>query len=1211
MGTVRPLVRLALLSLLSPAVTAAVPLVAQETPARLAGTVDEGARAALPAALLPRRAGDLGPVDDALPTGRLLLLLARSPRQQAELDEYLEAAHTPGNPLFRHWLTPAEFGRRFGPAGSDLAALKAWLEAHGLTVSRVTQGRTAIEFSGTAGQLREAFHTEVHRYDSGGRSLLAAAGQPSVPAALAPLVAGVLPLSNRQPEPQIRLLGSVRMNPATHAATAEWTYPNGGAVSYVLAPGDFATQYDLGPVYQAGITGKGQSIAIVSASNVDLNLVQAYQKLFGLSASLPQVVVDGEDPGENSAATEAYLDLELASAVAPGARIVLYTSDGTALASGLALAALRAVEDDLAGTISVSYGECEAFLGASGNGFWAALWQQAAAQGQTVFVASGDSGSAGCDNFAVQEQAYSGLAVNGLASTPWNVAVGGADFYYSQAAGSQGQVNSQLAAYWTSATASPTVSLKQRVPEQAWNDFFGLNLTDGADPLNNAAESILASGGGLSGAAMQTGSGKATGYPKPAWQAGLGVPADKVRDLPDLALFAANGANLSFYPICAQPGDCTASNVNASGAVQVTGVGGTSAAAPAMAAIQALVNQSAGSWAGQADAVYYPLATRQPSVFHSIATGGNQVLCAAGTANCVQSGTGVTSGYWVLSGYSAGAGYDLATGLGSVDVANLIKYWNSVTLTQTATTFSVSPAALVHGKTAILKGTVAPAKGSGTPAGSIALTALTGLPHETGLGSYPLVNGSFYAQVDNLPGGAYQLTASYSGDASFAPGKSAPVTVTVTPETPTLATSGWVWNPSDLNLYALTVGMTVPYGTRIFLDAQPVSRNATLAGELTAASGTVTFTDKLGTATATSTQPLNAAGVAEWASGVFAPGTHTVTAAYSGDASYQPATAPAVSFTVIRGATTLTVRPLASPVAAGSSVSVDVQLAAGYLPLWGSLPAGSVTVTLGNATATVPLSAFGPKGNATLEGVAVFSKVPAGLLPVSAFWAGNANWMGATASGGTVLALSTKMTPSVSLTTSAAAPSLGQSFTLTAQVTGPAGSPAPSGSVLMAAEAGAWVATVPLSKGTAKLEVSAADLPNGTSVFTAVYQGDANYTTSASGPVGVTVAQQDFSFTAPSPTLRLAPGKSARIDLMLAPLNGFGGTLAISAAAPSGVTVTVWNPTLPLTCSGTTAATITAAATAASGVYPVNFVASGGGHTHSAQVLVVVPGAGH
>ncbi|MFY9855737.1 MAG: Ig-like domain repeat protein, partial [Terracidiphilus sp.] len=1202
------------------------PAASQEAAPRVQSAADDAARVVLHGnihplvraatgqvqAALSQTATDLGAVEDSLPAGRMLLLLQRPPQQESALTDFIQAAHTPGSASFHQWLTPTEFGQLYGPATSDVAEVTAWLESHGLTVNQVHAGRVAIEFSGTAGQVSEAFQTQIHRYLVNGEAHLANATDPSVPAALAPVIAGLAPLNDFQPQPRLKVLGQAQFNAKTHKATPQWTYPEGNGIVFVMAPGDFVTQYDINPVYKSGITGAGQSIAIVSESNVDLSLVQAYQSLFGLSANLPTVVVDGSDPGQNSAATEAYLDLEIAGSVAPGATVMLYTSGGTALTNGLALAAMRAVEDDLAGVISASYGECEMELGQSGNAFWSALWEQAAAQGQTVFVSAGDGGSAGCDDFDTQQVAYGGLQVNGIASTPYNVAVGGTDFYYNQYAGSSSAIASQLDTYWSAtSTTSPAISLLKTIPEQAWNDFFGFNLYDSGNPANQPSQLIVGGGGGASSAALYA-TGAATGYPKPAWQAGTGVPADKVRDLPDLSLFAANGYNYSFYPICANPGDCSSANLTSSGAVVITGVGGTSASSPAMAAIQSLINQSAGAWAGQANFIYYPLAAKQVTAFHDVTVGGNQVPCYPGTTNCVAgSAASNSSGYFVESGYAAGTGYDQATGLGSVDVANLIKYWSTVAFAPTRTTLSVSPTSLAHGKTATITGTVAPSSGSGTPTGAVSLTGNDGITHYAAIDDIALAAGSIYALVDNLPGGTYQLTADYGGDGTFVPSKSAPVTVTVTPENNTLVTTGFAWNPYDLNLYPLSSGITLPYGAQIFLDAQPQSGNTTIAGEPTPATGTVTFTDKLGSAIVTSTEPLNAAGVAEWSTGVFASGDHALSESYSGDPSYNPSTAPAAAaFTVIQGSTSLTVKPLVTSVAAGASVAVDVVLATGYLSLYGTLPTGNVTVTLGSQTITAPWQPFGATGNASLEAVVTFTNVPAGILPLTAYYTGDTNWLGSAANGGTVVSLASKLTPSVLLTSSSANPAPGQTFTLTASVTGPAGKPTPTGTIAFLSDGQSFDTFVNLSGGTATIAIPGYSAANGINIFTALYQGDANYNSAASNAVNVTVAQSDFSLTTQSPEVQISPSGTGASTLALAPINGFNGTVTLTASAPAAITVTPAATSLALNAPTTDVLTIKVAAATAAGVYPVTITATGGGHVHTAQILVQVLAVG-
>ncbi len=1151
---------------------------------------------------------DRGAVEESLPTGRLLLLLRRSLAQEEELRDFIEAAHTPGSPQFRKWLTPEEFGRLYGPADSDMAAVRAWLESHGLAVENVHAGRLALEFSGTAAQIRSAFHTEIHRYAVNGETHLANATEAAVPAALVPVIAGVSALSDFHAKPQVRLLGNATFNAKTHEATPLWTYPSGSAVSYALAPGDFATQYDINSVYKGGINGTGQSIAIISESNVDLSLVQAYQALFGIPANLPQVVVDGTDPGQNDAATEAYLDIEIAGSVAPGAKIMLYTSGGTAMTDGLALAALRAVEDDQAGIISTSYAACELYLGQSGNAFWNALWQQAAAQGQTAFVSAGDAGSAGCDDFNVQTTAFAGLQVNGIASTPYDVAVGGTDFYYSQYAGTASAITAQLNGYWSAATTSQAVSLKQIVPEQSWNNFFGFNLLGGGKPSSLPSQTILAGGGGVSSVAYFPTGTVGQGYPKPAWQSGKGVPADKVRDLPDLSLFAANGNNSSFYPVCAQPGDCSSANLNSSGAVLITGVGGTSASSPAMAGIQALVNQSAGVWAGQANFIYYPLAARQPGVFRDITSGGNQVLCNAGTFNCVQGQTSSNSGGFLIeSGYPSGAGYDLASGLGSVDVANLIKYWKSVTRTATTTTLSVNPASFIHGKITTVASSVSASGGGGTPTGSVSLTGNDGITHYTGLSAYSLNGGAVYGQLDNLPGGTYQLTAAYGGDGIFAASKSSPVTVTVTPENNTLSVSGWAWNPYDMYMYPLSSGITVPYGAEIFLDAQPMSTNATLANQPTPATGTVIFSDKLGTAVTTSTQPLNAGGVAEWSTGTFAPGNHVVSESYSGDPSYNASNvASAATFTVIPGSTSLTIAPLVRTVAAGASVAADLQLATGYMPLYGNPPGGTVTVKLGSQSQTVPWQAFGATGNASLAAVVTFANVASGILPLTASYGGDANWLGSSANGGTVVALSSKLTATVVLTSSSTAPAPGQSISLSTTVSGPSTKPAPTGSVVFMSHDQSLYEIVNLTAGKATLNIPEYSGANGANMITAVYQGDSNYNSGTSNTVTINAAKKDFSLTTLNPEVPIPLAASGTSTLVLTPINGFSGAVALTVTPPANITAVLATAAPAVNASTTDVVTISVAKSMASGIYPVVVTATGGGHVHTVQIMVAV-----
>lgn len=1175
--------------------------------------------------LVKRLAGtksDLGAVDASFAADRLQLVLNRSAAQQQALDSFLRDAHTPGTPSYHQWLTPEEFGARFGASDSDIAAITAWLEAHGFAVEKTHPGRMALEFSGTAGQVKEAFHMEIHRFNvrdaktGETQTQYASVSDPQVPAAFAALIQGLSPLHSFHAQPMVKVLGRTNYNAKTHAANAEWTYP--ATDVYELGPADFAVQYDIAPVYKAGTTGAGESIGILSASNVDLSLVQAYQKLFGLTANLPTVVVDGNDPGQNGAATEAYLDVEQSGAVAPGAKVILYASAGSILTDPLITSALRAVDDNLVSVVSMSYGTCEAALGASGNALWNSVWQEAAAQGITGFVSAGDGGSAGCDDFDTQSFAEGGLAVNGMGSTPFNVSVGGTDFYYSDYAASTSTLDAQIATYW-SATSSktPAVSLLKAAPEQVWNNSFGYNADDGG-VFNSQNSNIVGGSGGSSSAALYSSSG-ATGYAKPAWQTGTGVPADKVRDLPDVSLYASNGQNYVNYPICANPGDCV--NTGSAGAVYITSVGGTSASSPSMAGIQALIDQATKSRQGQANYVYYALANKTLTAkpFRDITIGGNEVPCYQGTANCELYSSGQAKGQYAESGYAATTGYDRASGLGTVDVANLIASWSAATYKPSTTTLSVSPVTFAHGTAVTIKATVTPKTGTGTPTGSVGLESTDTVAYSNGLGVYTLTGGSLGTagvSVDNLPGGTYQLIGQYSGDGTYAASASAPVTLTVTAEKDTLSTTGWVLNPTDGNLYPLSAGMSVPYGTQVYLDTQPVGTNEVkpVLGKTTPATGAITFTDKVGTTTQSASVALNDEGLAEWFPTSLAVGSHTIGAAYAGDASYAASSAAsAATLTVFKGTTTIYVQPMETNVAAGSNVTVDLLLYSDYLTLSGTLPTGTVTVTLGGATQTVtsPFKNYGGTGNSIQEVVVTFTKVPAGILPLTASYSGDANWNGTSSLFGSVESLASLPSPTVTLTATTTAYTPNQTVTMTGTVTGQSGKGVPSGLLYFTWEDGDYLYEYYLQPKTSDssawtLTFPAWELADGTNTFIATFMGDKNYSAQSSAPLTITLNGSDFSLTTTTQEVAVAPAKSGTGTVLIAPINSYTGTVTLTCSAPAGITCSAATASPTVGSGVADAITFKVASTVTAGTYPAVVTATGAGHTHTAEILVGV-----
>lgn len=612
---------------------------------------------------LTRTAQDQGAVPDAFPAERMILMLNRPPERETALQQFLRDAHTPATATFHHWLTPQQFGAQFGPGDGDVEIASQWLAGHGFRLTKLAKSRQFLEFSGTAGQVRSAFHTEIHQYSTAQDAAGAAgphyanATELQIPAALTGLVRGVAPMNNFRAEPQVKVEGRALYARAGKKTTPLWTTPNPygtpNPYAFSVTPEDFATQYDLGPLYQAGVNGAGQTIGIVNESNIDLSLVQAYQSLFGVQGSMPQVVIDGDDPGPISGVdTEAYLDVELSGAVAPKATVNLYIANAGYLIDPLELAAVRAVDDNQASVLSVSFGQCEQILGTAGNQFWSQLWEQAAAQGQTVLVSSGDIGSE-CQFEAIN-------TVSGLASTEWNVAVGGTDFYYSDYATG----GASATTLWNTNNDANLGSLKAPLPEQPWNDAYGFDII--ADGYQRGER--YAGGGGASNCATvdETNGSCKSGYTKPSWQNGPGVPADGARDIPDVSLFASNGANLSAYPICAYAGECAAGS---GGSAEVLLTGGTSASAPAMAGIMALVNQKYGRQ-GQANFTLYALAQQKPAAFHDIAVGSNSEICGGVSAppNCILQWNGI----YGTPQYPAGPGYDQASGLGSVDANVLV-----------------------------------------------------------------------------------------------------------------------------------------------------------------------------------------------------------------------------------------------------------------------------------------------------------------------------------------------------------------------------------------------------------------------------------------------------------------------------------------------------------------------------------------------------------
>jgi subtilase family serine protease len=683
---------------------------------------------------LARAAYDRGPVSTSLPMNRMILVLKDSPEQTAELQTLLAQQADKTSPNYHKWLTPQEFGQRFGASQEDLQKITTWLQSHGFQSIKVANGRNVIEFSGTAGQVEATFHIAIHNYMVRGQLHYANASDPAIPRALAPAVKGVLALHNFGRKRMSRYAGLFRKTPDSSKAIRtdpQITYAgncdtqNGDC--YALGPTDFATIYNVSSLWNAGITGSGVKIAIVSDSNINVSDINQFRSLFGLPSNPPVVTVNGTDPGvqpcaNNGDECEAVIDTEWSGAVAKNATINLVVSssvDNTTF--GGDLSAEYIIDNNVAPILSYSYGECELGLGDAGNAFYGGSpvskdsvgeWAQAAAEGITVIVATGDTGSAGCDTddtgVTTEQPAMFGLAVNGVSSTPYNVAVGGTDF--NQLGNSS--------TYWNSSNASGTyASAVGYIPETTWNDsctnaqlgtYFQGFSTNPETNCNNQSSpeftELIAPAGGNGGASTCTSSDGehpsscSGGYAKPSWQTGTGVPADGKRDVPDVSLFAGDGFAGSFYAVCEED----LANNEACSLNDFAGFGGTSVSTQVFAGVVALVNQQAQSSQANFNTTLYPLAAQQSAsscntsspgnacVFYDVTVGTNAQPCEYGVSpNCNRTNSSDANG--ILTGFSASTGFDEATGLGSLNVGNLVNNFASgFTVSSASPTVTVS-----------------------------------------------------------------------------------------------------------------------------------------------------------------------------------------------------------------------------------------------------------------------------------------------------------------------------------------------------------------------------------------------------------------------------------------------------------------------------------------------------------------------------------------
>jgi len=990
-------------------------------PARITKAIDDTQRVTLKGSVHPlaRPEFEQGVVSDNTPMKRMMLLLQRSPEQQTALRQLMDEQQSKDSPNFHKWLTPQQFGQQFGAADSDIQAITGWLTSQGFHDIRADNGHLTIEFSGDVGQVRKSFHTEIHQYLVNGEMRQANASDPQIPAALAPVVASFVSLNNFPKKSMRHTVGAF-----TRTADGRIISQLTGSTNqfFALGPADFAKIYNI----PSTLDGTGTKIAIVGFSDINIQDVRDFRTLFGLPANDPVIVHNGPAPGIISEEGEADLDVQWSGAVAPMAQVDFVVSEDTQTAGGLELSALYVVDNNSDDIMSLSFGLCEANL-TSENAFFNGLWEQAAAQGISVTVSAGDPGSAGCDDFNAESRATLGIAANGIASTPFNIAVGGTDF---------DDVGTQ-ATYWNQNPGAndpvTKLSAKGYIPETTWNDSCAATATPANLNTVCATATNIVGGGGA----------PSTLYTKPSWQVGTGVPAANVRNTPDISLFASDGLqSQSFYVVC--EADAVPSNsCSSTGSFSFLGVGGTSASAPSFAGVLALIEQGESNAGrsrrqGNANFVLYKIASSaagkscnsslrtdpmQPApagcVFNDITKGNNSVPCAGGSLNCSSTTAGTngvlftTIGTTKTPAFTTTAGYDLATGLGTVNVTNLQLAWGAAVGTFKATSTStnvngVTTAVTVnHGAAVTLSATVT--SGSGTPTGDVSFPVPTAV--NGGVGNATL-NGSGAASLSTtfLPGGSYNVKAHYAGDGNFgASDDPTGVPVIVNKENSKLqygiVSFGPTGNITSTNATALTYGS--PYILRIDIlnstgtatNCQPVVNGGT-SGCALDATGTVTIVDSINGAAAvpldTGSFVINSFGHAEDQPIQLTGGTHALSATYSGDISYNAVTVPVTdTVTVSKAATQIS---LAANPSTGVTTAIPVALTAtiGSNSNSATGTTGTVTFFNGGAQIGIPMTVTpSAAGNVGAGGTATLSTTftTAGTKTITAQYNGDTNYV--------------------------------------------------------------------------------------------------------------------------------------------------------------------------------------------------------------------------
>jgi subtilase family serine protease len=489
----------------------------------------------------PDQAAEIVTAAEASPAQTLAMRLTMAMRNRGELDQLLTDQQDPASPQYHRWLTPDEFTNRFGPRTAELARVSDWLKQKGFTIESADALTREVWFTGTVIRAQSAFGVKINTSADG--RWYSNTTDPVVPAEIAPLIESIGGLDNLlRSRPQVRRVSSV---PATVV--------NG--IGPAFGPPDIYTFYDETPLLNQDIDGSGNGcIGVIEDSNIDQAGAAAFNNQFGLpalsSSNFNVTLVDRDDPGQTQDEDETMVDVIYSHAVAPGASIRIYLGD-QAHSRGLAvLDAIHAAITEKTSpctAISMSFSLCGGSKGLykTQNGFFA----QAASQGQSVIVATGDDGAAGLKLDPSNNTCVVGTSrnVNELSTSPNVTAIGGTEF-------------------------TP-------------------NYSDGND-IGFVAESVWNNEGGAAGG------GQSRVFRKPGFQSGF-IPKDKNRDVPDVS-FAASPSTPGFF-YGGEDGGTPA---------VLCCVGGTSIGAPAWAGISELISQANGAPIGNLNAKIYRLGAK-------------------------------------------------------------------------------------------------------------------------------------------------------------------------------------------------------------------------------------------------------------------------------------------------------------------------------------------------------------------------------------------------------------------------------------------------------------------------------------------------------------------------------------------------------------------------------------------------------------------------